>query len=172
MKTLVIYYSRSGHTEKLARSIADALDADLEPIVDKTSRRGLLGYLRSGYEAVSKKLAPIDAPKHDLASYDLVVVGTPIWGAMPSSPVRAFLAQQRKDLKAVAFFCTCGGRGAEKVFAEMSSLTGKSPADVLVLREAELAGEFSDRVARFVREIRLALEPPRARAPAAVAAHP
>src|SRR5262245_20444151 len=47
-KVLVTYYSRSGHTRRLAERIAQVLGADLEPIVDQRPRAGLLGYLRSG----------------------------------------------------------------------------------------------------------------------------
>ena len=168
MKVLVVYFSRSGHTEQVAREIADALHADVEPIGDKTSRRGVVGYLRSGYEAAMKRLPDIAPPVHDLSTYDLVVVGTPVWNASVSSPVRAFLTRNRGSLKRVAFFCTCGGRGAERAFREMELASGRRPADVLPLRERDLRKGYAERVERFVREIRAVLEPqPQRAAPAA-----
>ena len=51
----------------------------------------------------------ITPPKHDLSEYALVVVGTPIWAARLSSPVRTYLSQQRESLERVAFFCTQAG---------------------------------------------------------------
>ncbi len=109
----------------------------------------------------------IAPPAHDLAQYDLVVVGTPIWNASVSSPVRAFLSRNRKDLKRVAFFCTMGGRGAERAFREMERASGRRPADVLVLKERDLRGDLRQPIDRFVRELRAVLEPPQTAIPAA-----
>jgi menaquinone-dependent protoporphyrinogen IX oxidase len=159
IKALVVYYSRSGNTARIARSIAGALEADLEPIVDRRSRKGLRGYLRSGLDAALRRSADIEEPAHDPSKYDLVVIGTPVWSGSPSSPVRAFLARYRKDLRTVAFFCTCNRRGAERTLRALSRLTGKSPADVLVLHKAELRGDYSATITRFARELRLVLEP-------------
>src|SRR5512143_1474864 len=125
MNALVVYFSRSGHTEQVARRVADALHADVEPISEKTSRSGLLGYLRSGFEAATRRIPTIEPPVHDLSSYDLVVIGTPIWNASVSSPVRAFLERNRKNLKRVAFFCTMGGSGSERAFREMERAAGR-----------------------------------------------
>ena len=162
MKALVVYYSRSGNTQRVARAIAAELGADLEPIVEPRKRLGLRAWMRSGYEATKKLVVPIEPPLHDLAQYDLVVVGTPTWASSPSSPVRTFLTVQRANLRNVAFFATCGGRGAEHAIKEMGRIAGKEPADVLVLREDEIHGGFADKLSRFVREIRLVLEPRKA----------
>lgn len=166
MNVLVVYFSRSGHTETVARKLADALHADVEPITDKKSRSGILGYIRSGFEAATRRLPDIEPPVHELSSYDLVVIGTPIWNASVSSPVRAFLERNRRNLKRVAFFCTMGGSGSERAFREMERAAGMRPADVLVLRERDLRGDYGRKIDRFVREVRSVLEP-RAAAPAA-----
>ena len=159
-RDLVVHFSRSGNTDTIAREIASALGADLERITEPRERGGLAGYLRSGSEAARRKLVPIDEPKNDLSSYDLVVIGTPVWVGTLSSPVRSFLVAHRKNLKDVAFFCTMGGRGYENTFREMESASGKAPADVLWLRESELkSNAYVRKVARFVRELRLVLEP-------------
>jgi flavodoxin len=36
--TLVLYYSRSGHTRAIAEAVAAELDADLEPLIDELDR--------------------------------------------------------------------------------------------------------------------------------------
>ena len=56
---LCVYYSRTGRTEKAMGEIAQALDAELVKIEDGQDRSKLRGYLRSGLEAMSKKLCPI-----------------------------------------------------------------------------------------------------------------
>ena len=56
---LCVYYSRTGRTEKAMGEIAQALGAELVKIEDGQDRSKLRGYLRSGLEAMSKKLCPI-----------------------------------------------------------------------------------------------------------------
>lgn len=159
-RVLVVHFSRSGNTDTIAREIASALGADSERITEPRERGGPAGYLRSGFEAARRKLVPIEESKRDLSSYDLVVIGTPVWAGTLSSPVRSFLVARRKDMKDVAFFCTMRGRGYENTFREMESTSGKAPADVLWLRESELkSNAYVRKVARFVRELRLVLEP-------------
>jgi flavodoxin len=135
MRTLVVYYSRTGTTRELATAIAQALGADVEEIVDPTPRAGLLGYLASGFDSVTQREAPIRPRARDPRDYDLVVVGTPVWAGNMSSPVRAYLAAARGRLPAAAFFCTMGGRGSERAFLEMEKLSGARPAAVLAMRE-------------------------------------
>jgi len=87
-RTLVVYYSRSGHTRGVARQVAAALEADLEEIAEPTGRDGVLGYVRSALEAIFGASAEIERPRSDPGDYDLVVVGTPVWDAAVSTPVR------------------------------------------------------------------------------------
>jgi flavodoxin len=116
-KILVVYYSRSGATRKLASSIAARLKADLEEICDYRDRSGPFGYLRSLVEAMRQSCVDIVPHGLDVASYDLIVIGTPVWAGSVSSPVRAYLAENRQQLPHVAFFCSLGGRGSESAFS-------------------------------------------------------
>src|SRR5690242_15058604 len=123
VRILVVYFSRSGTTEQVARVVARALDADIERIVDHTRRGGIIGYLRSAYQATFGHLVAVDPATRDPWTYDLVVVGTPIWNQSLSSPVRSYL--ERHEFHDVAFFCTCGGRAGDRVFAQMAEAAGR-----------------------------------------------
>lgn len=138
MKTLVVYFSRTGHTKGLAEAIARELDADIEPIKEPAKRTGFLGYLQSVREAVSKKAAPIQAINHDLSEYDLIISGTPIWCWSLTSPVRSFLVDHSSEFKNVAFFCTEGGQGGKRAFEEMTKLCGKTPLSTLEVTESDI----------------------------------
>ncbi|GAO01839.1 NAD(P)H-dependent oxidoreductase [Anaeromyxobacter sp. PSR-1] len=139
-KVLVAYYSRSGHTRRIARAIAAALEADLEPLHDPTDRAGVLGFLRSGAEALSGVLVPLQHPRHDPATYDAVVVATPVWAYSVSSPVRTYLWLERERLPPVAFAATMGGHGADRAFAQMASVAGRAPIATLAVTERVAAG--------------------------------
>lgn len=148
-RVLVVYYSRTGTTKRVAGAIAAAAGADLEEISDRTKRTGLLGYLRSGYEAARRRQIPIGPAIRDPSTYDLVIVGTPVWDMSVSSPVRSYLHRHRAALRNVAFFCTCGGRGGARTFAEMSKICGAAPIATLVVRESEVS-RSAEAIRRFV----------------------
>ena len=155
MKTLVVYYSRTETTEELAKAIAEATGAELEPLVDTVSRAGGRGFLRSLRDAARRRSTTIEPLRVDPSRYDLVVVGTPDWGGSVSAPVRAFFAECRRSLPAVAFFLTDGGADHEKVFADMAELAGREPLATLGLPHDEVEqGEYADRVADFATSLR------------------
>jgi menaquinone-dependent protoporphyrinogen IX oxidase len=157
-RILIAYYSRSGNTRRVAARLAADLGADLEEIVDPTHRSGVFGYQRSGFQAFFRRLAPIAPPAHDPGAYDLVVVGTPIWDMSVSSPVRSYLRRHRSALTTVAFFCTCGGVGSERVFDQMTGECGREPVARMVLTERELAMSATPiAIARFAVQIRAVL---------------
>lgn len=159
MKVLVVGYSRSGTTLSVAERIAELLGADLELIRERTSRRGILGLLRSGYEALTRKTPPIEEPEHDPSAYDLVVVGTPIWAGRMSSPVRAYLTRMRGSLKRVAFFCTSGGGGHKKALSEMARVAGAKPIATLELTSDQIKrNEYSNALRDFVTALKRAKE--------------
>jgi len=149
---LVAYYSRTGNTKAIAEKIAAALGADLEPIIDHTRRSGPLGYLRSAFEALFHRPADIGPAVHQPAAYDLVIVGTPIWNASVASPVRSYLRRHHPAMPAVAFFCTCGGMGIARTFAQMAKVCGKQPAATLAVREIDMP-DVAPAIERFVAEI-------------------
>ena len=136
---LVAYYSRTGRTRLVADELARTLGADRLEIADLHSRKGLTGYLRSAREAMRGELPPI-APQHiGLTPYALVVLGTPVWAGHLSSPMRSFLHAHERELPRVAFFCTCGGSGAQRVFDEMRTLAGRQPEATCALTERDIA---------------------------------
>lgn len=142
--TLVVYYSLSGYTQKVAEAIAAACDADIEAIEDVKSRSGILGYLRSVREALSKRLADIQPVNKDPGHYDLLILGTPVWAGNISSPLRSYVEQQKNTFNQVAFFCTQGSSGADKVLQKMAELSAKEPAATLVLNDSEIKKQAYD----------------------------
>lgn len=67
LRTLVVFYSRKGTTKKVAEAVSNHLECDLEEIIDKKKRKGILGYLRSGFDAKPKRLTAIEPLRKDPA---------------------------------------------------------------------------------------------------------
>jgi flavodoxin len=155
MQALVVYYSRTGHTKKVGDELAKAMPGDVEELVDTANRAGPIGFLISGREGSGRKLAKLQPVKKDPATYDIVVIGTPIWASNMSSPVRTYITENKEKFKSVAFFCTEGSKGAETAFAEMEEIIGKKPKTTLTITVADLkSGSDADKVKKFAGEIK------------------
>ncbi|MCD6140431.1 MAG: flavodoxin family protein [Thermococcus sp.] len=151
MKTLVVFYSRSGTTKRVAQEVAKALNADIDELIDKKSRKGILGFLRAGYDATRGKTTEIEFEK-DPYDYDLVIVGTPIWNSRVTPAIRTYLLWNREKIKNAAFFSTCAGRPG-KCLEQMEELWGKKPILRKVLirkRLDEGTEELAEELKKFV----------------------
>ena len=153
MKALVVYYSRTGTTKKVAEAISEMLKCDIEGIVDIKNRKGILGFLGAGRDTVFNKLTSINDVKKGPSEYDLVLIGTPIWVGNMSVAIRTYLSKYKGKFKRVAFFCTMGGSGNKRAFKNMEELIGKKSESTLVLRDREIKGDYIYRIKEFVNEI-------------------
>jgi len=150
---LVTFYSRTGTTKKVAERIADTLGCEIEEILDTKNRGGILGFLASGREASSKLLTKLKPIKKDPSSYDLVVIGTPIWAGRLSSPIRTYLSENKGKFKKVAFFYTQGGKTSD-AFEEMKRICCKKPISVLPIHASEFSdSSFMDKVEQFASDV-------------------
>ena len=77
---LVVYYSRTGGTRKVAEYIAKQLGADIEEIIDMKKRSGIWGFLTGARDALRRKETEINEIKKDSSKYDLVIAGSPMFG--------------------------------------------------------------------------------------------
>jgi flavodoxin len=153
-KKLVVYYSRSGTTRRVAETIAAKLKCDVEGIQDVRSRKGLFGWLRSGREAGRRTLPEIRPTVEDPGQYDLVVLATPVWASSMSSPFRTYVTQNLGKFKRLAFLVTFGGRGFEQTLAGIKELCGQEPVATLTLRTNEVRkGSHTQAVEEFVAKL-------------------
>lgn len=153
-KILVIFYSRTGATKKVAKTIADLLQCDIEEIFDIKDRGGAMGYLMAGRDATLKNLTTIKETVEDPSLYDLTIIGTPVWAFTMATPIRTYIVGNKEKLKKVAFFCTEGGSGGRRAFREMETLCGQKPIAMLELLTKEVArNECAGKLKNFVNEI-------------------
>jgi flavodoxin len=151
---LVVHYSLSGTTAKVAAEIAAALDAESAPIDDAVRREGPLKFLRAVLETVARGL-PTVRIGFNPSDYPLVVLGTPVWAGSMASPMRSFLVAHQRELRQVACFCTMAGRGDRATLREMATLCRKDDAPTFSCAEADVrAGRHRPRLDEFVRTLR------------------
>ncbi len=82
------------------------LNAEFEEIIDLKKRSGFFGFIYSGFEAVTKRLAKIKPIIKNPQDYDFIIVLSPVWVSSLSSPVRTYLTNYGDKIKKVAFLAT------------------------------------------------------------------
>jgi flavodoxin len=156
MKKIIFFYSRTGTTKKVAKAIAEKIDAEVEEIRDTVDRSGAIGYVKSGRDAMKKRLTKLEPLEKNPAAYDLVIVGTPIWGWNMSVPVRTFVTENKDGITKAAFFCTMGGSGDQKAFAEMAEIISQKPLATMALTTKKVvSGDISEEIKKFANSITL-----------------
>jgi flavodoxin len=141
MKTLIVYYSRTGINEKLAEVLKQKINGDLEKIVSKVNFSGPVGYLRGGRDAMKKKVCEIESLKFNPKDYDLTIILAPLWGGLVPPPTRAYLAQNKANFKDVAFVSVSGGGECNfnrKAIPDFEEQIGKKPVFAVLLKQEEI----------------------------------
>ena len=110
MKSLVVFYSRTGNARFVAQTVAAEVGADIEEVIDLKKRSGIIGYLGGGSDARRGKETLLGPTQKSPADYDLVIVGTPIWGGRPTPAITTWLKKNNLSGKKVAVFFVQGGK--------------------------------------------------------------
>ncbi len=118
-KILVVYYSATGSTEKVAKQIADDLDAYLFEIVPKdiytsddldwTDDNSRVSKEHDDESLRNVELTTTKVNNWD--TYDTILIGYPIWWGIAAWPVNTFVASNNFDGKTVIPFCTSASSG-------------------------------------------------------------
>ena len=159
MKTLVVFYSRTGNTSVVASKIAALLNADTDRILGPQGYDGSFGFARALLHSISDRRVTINPTKIKPAGYDLVVIGGPVWAGRVANPVRSYLRQFGHTFRQVAYFVTLSGASADKALAHMQIVSGKRPISTLAITQQDLASSSYDLMARnFARSLQQAQE--------------
>lgn len=133
-KILVTYFSASGVTARAAKEIASSVGADIpeiKPAVPYTSAD--LDWMdtksRSTLESKDENSRPEMAADIDVAPYDTVFVGFPVWWYKEPAIIDTFLESGNFSGKKVIPFATSGGSGIEGSEKHMKKIC---PSAVLV----------------------------------------
>jgi len=87
MKTIVVFYSWSGHTEQLAKACAEKEGAQLYEIKDKQKPGTLKAYTIGCFAAMRMKRTPTLPFEAPLGEYDRIIIMAPVWAGHPAPAV-------------------------------------------------------------------------------------
>ena len=168
-KVLVLYYSVTNTTKQMAEYIQQKTGADIEAITPVNAYPTVYADLikRSQEEIQGNVLPELNALKHNVADYDIIFLGYPIWMGTYAQPVKTLLANTDFKGKTVVPFCTSGSSGIKQSIGDLqkaipgaqipqcvgvrSSLMDKMPAAVdrvliemgLIEGENEVLADYS-----------------------------
>ena len=156
-KALVTYFSASGVTAKLAKRLAEAVGADLFEIKPETpytnadlnwqnsqSRSSVEMNDRASRPAIAEKVA-------DMARYDVVFVGFPVWWYREPSIIDTFMEAYDFSGKTVVPFATSGMSGIGDSGKNMQALAPGAKVDAGKRFDANASEtELADWASRWV----------------------
>jgi flavodoxin len=154
-KTLVVYYSLTGNTARVAHDIATRTGADLESIRDRDHGVGFFGFIKNCFDALRGKTARIAPLSRDPAHYDLTVIGTPVWVGRMTPALRAYLRETRGRFGRVAFFVTSGNTEVARVLPALESAAQTKAVAAVGFSASELKEQsvYEDKLAAFLNEL-------------------
>ena len=140
-KILVLYYSQTSNTKTVAQEIAKRLNADIEEIAlvepYDTAFQATIERCKADREkGILPEIKPL---KSNVADYDVVFIGYPIWFGTYAPPIASLLNQIDLSGKRVVPFCTFGSGGLE---SSVKDLAAKLP-------DAEIRPGYGVRAARM-----------------------
>jgi flavodoxin len=126
MTRCFIYHSYSGITRGVARKVRAACGGDLIEVKLQKNYNALTVYILGGYRARKGERDPIEPKKIDVAGYDLIVMGSPVWGRKPTPAINAAIgALKGCEGKKAVIYATCSGQAGETIEIMRMALEGK-----------------------------------------------
>lgn len=118
MKTLIVCYSKTGNTRKVAQKVQATLNCELDEIE----------YDPKAHAVTSGK---------NPAGYGRVILMCPIWGFRLPEPMSLYLSAH-KDIKNFRLAVTCGGLGLRGCVSDCEKILGRAPETAVKIREKQV----------------------------------
>ena len=127
MKKLVVYYSYTGNTRKIASIIKDKLNCDVLELEPFTPFSEDYDEVVDEYQnnSIDNKEVAIKDINVDLNNYDEIIIGTPVWWYTISPVVVTFLKKYDLSGKKICPFATNAG-WLGKTFKDFTKLCPNS----------------------------------------------
>ncbi len=157
MRTLIIYFSLEGHSERIANIIKDEFNADIEKVaLKKPLPKGFLKYLVGVMMTVLGKKPEIFPLKNNPENYDLIIFCSPIWASNVAAPLNTVVSDYRIENKKIGIFCSSGGIEHNTLSKFKSKLPSTNKIIVeKIFFEKELEGERGiQRVKNLLKDIK------------------
>ena len=124
MKTLVVYYSKTGTTKKAAQSVIDSVNCDYDELL---------------YDEKAKSVTSNRAP----SDYERVILLAPVWAFSLAEPMKIYLSKHESEIKRYDLIVTCGSLGLRGCVKHCISKIGTPPGASMKLKAKHVKrGEY------------------------------
>lgn len=155
MKPVIVYYSWSGNTRKIAKLIQELTGGDIVELIPETPYPS--SYRETAEQAKKEIKAgykpPLKTRIEGVEEYELIFLGTPNWWGTVAPPVATFLSQCTLSGKKIAPFISHGGGGKQRIVEDVKKLC----SDAVILKELVVYGgggrELSEEVSCWIATI-------------------
>ena len=103
MKSIIIYFSRTGRTAKVARAWAHKLGASRLEVIPMAWRGTSQELMQYYMKTMTRQEMEIDLYKVDFDKYDRIILMIPVICGMMSAPMRTFIRQEADNLHNVEY---------------------------------------------------------------------
>lgn len=152
---LIVYFSRSGNTRKIADLIRQEVGGiihEIQPEVPYPNAYNVVveqakQEIQAGYKpALRSTLDHIEA-------YDTIFVGSPNWWSTIAPPVTTFLSEYDVSGKTIVPFCTHGGGGLGRIAQDIAELCPQSTVLSCLVIYGSGMGNTGAEVSAWLREV-------------------
>ena len=130
MKTIILYYTFSGKTKKLAEEKAGELNADIEEVCDIKKPSMLGAFFTGAPKAIGRKTTKIKPVKADLSIYEKIIIMAPVWASHPA-PAFNNIVELIPEGKKIEIIMVSGGGGTKKTGQKTKDLFAKRGCEVV-----------------------------------------
>lgn len=156
-KYLVLFTSRSGNTESVAKHITESLKCDILEVIPTTpfdeDYNSMLQRARNEQSAILQGNYPsINTSVENFNDYDVIFIGYPIWHGHMATTMQAFLHKHDEKLKGkrIALFATSGSSGISTSVSEARALCPEAIFTEALLLTSSTLGQTTSRVSTWL----------------------
>lgn len=124
---LVVYFTRTGRSEKVALELNKHYKCMVEKINEKEKRKGISGYIKSAWQGIKKSTCTINKVKYNPQNYNITIIITPLWAGNISSPVRTYLQKYSDKINDYGIIITHNSSSYKAAEDEIKAMLHKEP---------------------------------------------
>ncbi|WP_052447387.1 flavodoxin family protein [Clostridium polynesiense] len=137
-KILVVYFTRSGTSEKIALELNKHYKCIIDKIEVNDKLGGVYGYLRAAYQGKNRIQSSSIDVKNNPGEYYLTIIVTPLWAGNMSSPVRAYINKYKNDINSYGLIITHKGGSYEKAVKDTEEILQKKALFTKAFKEKHI----------------------------------
>lgn len=142
MRSLVIFYSKSGNTLTVATTIQKAIGAHVKEIEDNTIHRTVLDYLFPNLIDSAR----IEPKTLDIDYYQTIFIGTPVWLGSLTPAIKKIIDNIEFKNKNIILFTTMKSVGEELALNRMEKLVKNRGGNIIGAFAIQSTGSQQDLV--------------------------